>query len=136
MLKIASRTAVSNLLDGAATCASAACLVHCLVLPLVIALLPTMASSLDPGEGLHTLILLFALPTSALALVPGWRSTGAPGPLATGLAGLVLLCVGVALSGRETLETLVTVAGSLLLAGAHVANWRMRRANCSAASAL
>ncbi|WP_395337421.1 MerC domain-containing protein [Novosphingobium sp. BL-8H] len=132
MLKIDLRNVADNWLDGAATCASAACLVHCLVLPLVIALLPTLAGSLDPGEGFHTLILLFAVPTSALALVPGWRRGGAIGPLAAGVVGLFLLSAGVVVSGGPILERVVTVAGSLLLAGAHIANWRMRRTACSA----
>lgn len=64
-------------------------------------------------------------------LVPGWRSIGAVRPLATGVGGLVLLCSGVFVPGSAALETGLTVAGSLLLADAHIANWRMRRASCS-----
>lgn len=125
-----SRPAVGSWLDGAATCASAACLIHCLVLPLIIAALPSLAGSIDPGERFHTLVLAFAIPTSALALVPGWRASGAVGPLGCGLAGLMLLVVGVAMEGSEAMETSLTVVGSLLLAGAHLANWRLRRARC------
>ncbi|WP_232495530.1 MerC domain-containing protein [Novosphingobium kaempferiae] len=133
-MKKESRPAVGNWLDGAATCASAACLIHCLVLPLIIAALPSLAGSIDPGERFHTLLLAFAIPTSALALVPGWRSSGAVGPLACGLIGLVLLAVGVAMEGSEAAETAVTVTGSLLLAGAHLANWRLRQARCPGGS--
>lgn len=130
MLKMDSRPAVGNWLDGAATCASAACLIHCLVLPLIIAALPSLAGSIDPGERFHALVLAFAIPTSALALVPGWRASGAAGPLSCGLVGLVLLAISVAIESSEVVETLMTVVGSLCLAGAHFANWRLRRAQC------
>lgn len=129
-LKISSRSAVTDWLDGAATCASAACLVHCLILPLVVALLPALAGTLDPGERFHRLVLLFAIPTSAFALVPAWRRTGATAPLLTGLAGLILLGAGVSLPLHAGWETALTVAGSVALAAAHVANWRARRAHC------
>ena len=36
-------------LDGFAICASALCTVHCLGLPLLFALLPTIAARIDPG---------------------------------------------------------------------------------------
>lgn len=129
-LKLDRKSLVGDWLDGAATCASAACLVHCLVLPLAVALLPALAEHFDPGEGFHTLILLFAIPTSALALIPGWRRGGAVGPLATGAAGLALMGLGLAVPHQTFLETAVTVSGSLLVAAAHFANWKKRRAHC------
>ncbi|HUD30942.1 MAG TPA: MerC domain-containing protein [Novosphingobium sp.] len=132
MLKIESGPVVGDWLDGAATCASAACLVHCLLLPLILAALPALAGSIDPGERFHALILLFAIPTSALALLPGWHRSGAAGPVLCGAAGVALLASGVAIFERPLLETTASVAGSLLLAGAHVANWRMRRIRCAA----
>ena len=116
-----------NILDGISVCASAACMVHCLALPLLFAALPALAGRLDPGEGFHAVILLLAVPTSALALVGGWRRHRAAVPLIIGTIGLVLMALGVVLSSREAIETAVTVSGSLLLAGAHIANWRHRR---------
>lgn len=114
-------------LDGMAVGASAACLVHCLALPVLIAALPTLAQSLDIGEGFHTAILLFALPASAFALIGGYRLHGAIIPIAVGGLGLSLLSVAVLLGIRPPFETLLTVAGSLFLAAAHIGNWRMRR---------
>jgi hypothetical protein len=129
-LKQARKARLGDWLDGFAICASAACLVHCLVLPLIIAALPAIARSIDPGEGFHRIVLALAIPTSGLALIPGWRSSGAIVPLAAGLAGLALLATGVALAGRPTVETVVSVAGSVLLATAHLLNWRRRRTHC------
>lgn len=115
-----------SVLDGFAVCASFTCMAHCLLLPLLLAALPAFADRLDPGESFHLIVLLLAIPTSALALVAGWRRHRASVPLAVGSAGLALMAAGIAFANREAIETGLTVAGSLLLAGAHVANWRNR----------
>ncbi|HEY0623448.1 MerC domain-containing protein [Sphingomonas sp.] len=114
--------------DGFAVGASALCLVHCLGLPLLIAALPAIANRIDPGEGFHLAVLLFAIPTSAFALIEGWRRHRGVAPLFVGGAGLTLMAAGLAFGNWAAVETGVTVAGSLLLAGAHVANWRGRTA--------
>ncbi|MEG3179697.1 MerC domain-containing protein [Sphingomonas sp. LT1P40] len=121
------RTVMGKWFDGFAVGASALCLVHCLGLPLLIAALPAMAGRVDPGEGFHLAVLLFAIPTSTFALVEGWRRHRGVAPLFVGGAGLVLMAAGLAFGNWAVVEMAVTVAGSLLLAGAHVANWRGRR---------
>ncbi len=120
------RAVMAKWFDGFAVGASALCLVHCLGLPLLIAVLPAIAGRIDPGEGFHLIVLLFAIPTSAFALVEGWRRHRGIAPLFVGGAGLVLMAAGLAFGNWAAVEMAVTVAGSLLLAGAHVANWRGR----------
>ncbi|WP_337847041.1 MerC domain-containing protein [Sphingomonas sp.] len=112
--------------DGLAVGASVLCLIHCLALPIVIAALPALAARLDLGEGFHLAVLAFALPVSAVALGEGWRRHRGLTPLFVGAFGLMLLAAGLAFEDWVAVETGVTVAGSLLLAGAHVANWRGR----------
>ena len=112
--------------DGLAVGASVLCLIHCLALPILIAALPALAARLDLGEGFHLAVLAFALPVSAVALGEGWWLHRGLTPLVVGAAGLVLLAAGLAFEEWVAVETGVTVAGSLLLAGAHVANWRGR----------
>ncbi|MCT2399897.1 MerC domain-containing protein [Novosphingobium sp. HK4-1] len=102
-------------------------MIHCLGLPLLLAALPTLADQIDPGESFHMIVLALAVPTSAFALIEGWRRHRAFVPLAVGVIGLFLMATGIAFASREMLETAVTIAGSLLLAGAHIANWRHRR---------
>lgn len=114
-----------TLLDGFALAASAACMVHCLALPLVLALLPVLSGTLVEGEGFHLLVLALALPTSAVGLWASRRPGGSNGPLLAGAAGLILLAL--ALMAGEAMERMMTLVGSLLLAAAHVANWRARR---------
>lgn len=120
------RAMLGKWFDGFAVGASALCLVHCLGLPLLIAALPAIAGGMDPGEGFHLAVLLFAVPTSAFALVEGWRRHRGVAPLFVGGAGLTLLAAGLAFEEWAAVETGVTVTGSLLLAGAHLANWRRR----------
>lgn len=114
-----------TLLDGFAVAASAACMVHCLALPLVLAMLPVLSGTLVEGEGFHLLVLALALPTSAVALWASRTPGTGHGPLLAGAVGLGLLAL--ALLAGEAAERMLTLGGSLLLAGVHMANWRARR---------
>ncbi|MEN2746536.1 MerC domain-containing protein [Sphingomonas sp. T9W2] len=118
----------STLLDGAAIGASLLCLIHCIGLPILFALLPALASiGLPSSEWLHLLLLLTAIPVSALALVGGWRAHGRVVPMLLGALGLSGLAAGLAFDSVPGAETALTVAGSLALAMAHLGNWRRLR---------
>ncbi|WP_242115606.1 MerC domain-containing protein [Sphingomonas lacusdianchii] len=115
----------TTLLDGAAIGASLLCLIHCIGLPILFALLPALASiGLPSSEWLHLLLLLTAIPVSALALVGGWRAHGRVVPMLLGALGLAGLAAGLAFDSVPGAETALTVAGSLALAMAHIGNWR------------
>ena len=114
--------------ERAALSASALCLVHCLALPFVLAALPTLASMVALPVDLHVAILVFAVPSSLVALIIGQRGHRAAMPLVTGSAGLGLLTLGALVFGSTGWETPLTVTGSLTLAAAHLANWRLRHA--------
>ncbi|MGC4251377.1 MAG: MerC domain-containing protein [Sphingobium sp.] len=113
-------------LDRFAVTASMACLVHCLVLPILLAALPAIADRIDPGESFHALILSFAVPTSGWALAMGTKRTRLLWPLIAGCLGLVFMAIGILFSGNDIAETAITVCGSILLAIAHIGNWRAR----------
>jgi len=105
--------------DIAAIGLSSLCLVHCLALPLMASLLP-LAGAWAEAPWVHWAFALTAAPISL------WALTRRPAvwPLGLGAAGLLLLFAGAAeFPGHET-ETVVTVAGGLLLACAHILNWR------------
>ena len=118
----------ATLLDGAAIGASLLCLIHCIGLPILFALLPALASiGLPSSEWLHLLLLLTAIPVSALALVGGWQAHGRIVPILLGALGLGGLAAGLAFDSVPGAETALTVAGSLALAMAHIGNWRRLR---------
>lgn len=120
------RPSIADRLDGFAVGASAVCMAHCLLLPLVLAALPTLAAWIDPGETFHRVVLAIAVPTSMLALTGGWRAHRSLVPVVMGIAGLTLMTFGVALAAGRSTETVLTVAGSMLLAAGHLVNWRGR----------
>ncbi|MBB3981685.1 hypothetical protein GGR44_001332 [Sphingobium fontiphilum] len=121
-------------LDGLAVCASFACMVHCLLLPVLLGLLPALTARIDPGPHFHAIVLALAAPTSAFALLSGWRRHGRPVPLAAGVLGLSCMAAGLALGEEGLAETAATLAGGLMLAAAHLGNWRYRRRACPASA--
>jgi hypothetical protein len=128
---IVNRPQPTDLVERAALGASLLCLLHCLALPLLIALLPALNSVLPTDTGFHIAMLAFAVPASGLALTSGQAQHGISWPLLVGLFGLFSLTVGVLAFGGSWLETAFTVTGALLLGIAHIANLRLRRA-CTA----
>ena len=115
-------------LDLAPILASAACLVHCLLMPLLLALLPAASRLFALPEDFHLFAFVFAVPASAVAMGAGYRHHGLAHPALFGGLGLVLLAAGMLAHERLLLETGLTVGGSLILATAHVLNWRLRLA--------
>lgn len=113
-------------LDAVALCASGLCLAHCLILPLMIAALPALASILGVPESFHAWMVIIAVPVSLAALVEGLFRHRSPVPLLTGIVGLSLLASGAFLATEDN-ESVLTVAGGIALAFAHIANWRRRR---------
>lgn len=110
-------------MDALAISASTLCLIHCLVLPVLIAFLPAIAEWADLGEVFHIVMLALAVPLSSLTLFGGWRRHGVVFLMIAGAVGLLLLMLGLAFEGQG-MGTALTVAGGLVLTVAHVANLR------------
>lgn len=115
---------LTGLGDGMAVGLSTLCLIHCLVLPLAASFLP-LAGAWAEAEWVHWLFAAIAAPVSlwTLARAAG-RSTAT---LSVAGLGLVLLFLGAAGWPSHEVETPLTMTGSLLLATAHVLNWRGRQ---------
>jgi len=113
-----------SVLDGVAIGASFACMIHCLAVPLLLGALPAIGQILNIPESFHLVMLAIAMPTSALALTTGYRSHGSVPPVILGIVGITSLAIGAMWRDSEALETGLTVFGSLMLASAHVGNWR------------
>lgn len=114
-----------NLSDSLAIGVSVACLVHCLALPIVIALLPAWSAWLDIPESFHLWVFAFALPFSLGVLLKAARGRWRFQPLWIGVAGLGVMGAGLWVH-HPVLEPLVTTSGAILLASAHVFNWHGR----------
>lgn len=112
-------------LDGLAMSLSGLCLVHCLALPVLALGLPILGIFAE-AEWVHWLLVGLAAPVSMLALL-GASAHRSWGLVAVALIGLCLLLAGAAGWPDHDWETALTVAGGLVLASVHWANWRRTR---------
>jgi|TARA_B110000914_G_scaffold113948_1_gene99674 drug/metabolite transporter (DMT)-like permease len=121
--------------DKAAIGISALCIVHCLLLPVALALLPSMALLPILGDELfHTLLVALVLPASIVALTLGCKQHKNWQVLIFASAGLLMLCL-TAFFGHdylgESLEKISTIVGASLVAASHVLNFkRCQRQKC------
>lgn len=123
-----STSAKARLLDRIAVGLSSLCLLHCLLLPVVIAGLPFLASA---GEDhFHVQMLVVVIPVSTVALALGFRRHGTLGVIAMGAGGMLLLYFGGTVAHAQygiVADRMLTIAGSLLLAVTHYLNSRLSR---------
>lgn len=121
---------LSRHFDQIAIALSAVCIVHCLALPLVIAVLPIAAISLGESQHFHGLMLWLVVPTSVFGFSFGYRIHHRAGLVILGACGVLVLAV-VAIWGHRALsevaEVSISVVGSLVLGSAHWLNFRSVR---------
>jgi peptidoglycan/LPS O-acetylase OafA/YrhL len=104
------------------------CAIHCLALPILLIILPSMIALQLDNEIFHTLIIITVLPVSIFALTLGYKQHKRNWLLILGFTGLLLLVIAVIL-GEETTgefgEKLLTVLGASLVAAGHLWNFRL-----------
>lgn len=112
---------------------SAACALHCVLVPVLLIAGSTLPSFLA-GEGFHHAALWIILPSAILAFSLGcWRHKDR-WVLLLGISGLVGLIAAVTVLhdiAGETGERVVTLIAAALLITAHIRNFRLcRRMDC------
>ena len=119
----------SNTLDKLAIGLSAACAVHCLLLPLLILVVPQVATMVFASENVHEWMVLLVLPTSAYALTMGCRKHQRYRLLIPGVGGLAILVLAVLTEEYlgEWGEKSLTLIGSALIAFGHFQNYKLCR---------
>ena len=128
-------TTVIALLDRSAVGLSFLCVLHCLAMPLMLILAPSLVVLPFLGdERIHLLLVFLVLPTSSIALSLGCRHHGLKHVLVWGFTGIGILMLA-AFIGEEALgelgETILTVIGSVLVAIGHILNFKCcRSASC------
>jgi len=121
-------------LDALAILLSGVCLLHCLALPLLLTVFPIINVHLLSDKVFHMLMLVFILPASLIALLIGCRLHKDKITMVLGAFGLGILAM-TAFFGHHlfglTGERIITSFGGLVLASAHIQNYRCcRRDNC------
>ena len=121
-------------LDRIGVFLSATCLLHCLTLPVMLTIAPMTQTGLLDEQTFHLVLLWFILPVSLIALGIGCRQHKDLLILLLGGTGLSLLLFA-GLVGHSiltpTAERGVTIVAGLILAAAHLRNFKICRAtNC------
>jgi hypothetical protein len=118
---------LSKYFDRVAIALSTICIVHCLAMPFLVALLPITAWAIGGDGHFHSLMLWLVVPTSVLGFGLGVRVHRRAGIVALGAVAVAALAAA-ALWGHEkwdpSVEVLVNVAASVALAAAHWRNFR------------
>jgi hypothetical protein len=118
---------LSKYFDRVAIALSTICIVHCLAMPFVIAVLPVAAFAVGGDGHFHSLMLWFVVPTSVLGFGLGFRVHRRADIVGLGFVAIVTLAAA-ALWGHSSwdpsIEVLVNVAASVVLAAAHWRNFR------------
>lgn len=118
----------TSLLDNAAVALSGLCLLHCLALPMLIAVLPFLGQF---GAGhFHIQMLIAVVPVSIIAFALGFRRHHSKSVVAWGGVGVLLLMVGGTIAHGSygiVADRLLTICGALILAAAHYFNNRFSR---------
>lgn len=119
---------LTNTLDKSAITLSVLCLAHCLLLPLVAVLLPTMIATAMSQELFHILMVVCVLPVSIYALTMGCKKHRKLSVGIYGVLGLVILVsalfIGESLFG-EMGEKGLTTLGALVIAFSHFKNYKL-----------
>lgn len=122
----------SQAMDTVGLTGSAICLIHCLAGPLLLVLSPLLPSVVFDDQLFHQSMLFFVVPVSGVALLIGCRIHRDRATLMLGISALVTLFLAAtalhAILGALG-ERILTVLGSVLLAVAHLRNFRLCRAD-------
>jgi len=117
----------SRYFDRIAIVLSTVCIVHCLAMPLLVALLPVVAITFGDSAHFHSVMLWLVVPTSVVGFAMGFRVHRRAGIVLGGGAAVVVLAAA-AVWGHSAwnaaAETVVSVLASLALAAAHWRNFR------------
>ena len=117
--------------DKAAIGLSFACALHCLAVPLFLAIFPSSALSGLGDERIHLGLLALIIPISVFSLTLGCRVHRNLTVVAVGVTGICILCFAALLAhdiGGESLETAGTLLGSSIVALSHALNFKSCRA--------
>ena len=134
-----SPTATRRLLDRIGATGSIVCAIHCALLPIAIAVLPSIGIAVWLGDGFEQAFVLFATLLGLFSVVWGYRRHGAIRALGLLVPGLVALWAGVLYAPLH--HALVPHAVAMTLGGtlvglAHVANLRLNHGHVHDASCV
>lgn len=125
---------VQALADKTAISLSFICAVHCLAMPLIFLLLPSLAVIYFDNETAHLLMLFAVLPVSIFALTMGCKKHKDIFVFILGAVGLAILVTAVLLGHDalgELVEKALILSGATIIALSHIRNHALcQRSDC------
>ena len=109
------------------------CVLHCVALPVLVALMPAVAQAAE-SELVHQLLVIAAVPMSLRVV---WQARMASGNrlfFSAVFAGLALLLLGAFAESASAYEEPITIFGGALLIAAHIRHWVRKCASGGVAS--
>lgn len=116
-----------NRLDRIGIIVSTTCIIHCLLTPIAIIIIPAMTNIGANEELLHLIFAIFAIPVAAFSLWHGYKQHSVIRPTFYAVPGIALLWIAMLVHKPHWLESVVTSIGALLVITAHVLNHRLTR---------
>lgn len=116
-------------LDLAGAVTSGLCALHCALMPVAAAILPTIGLGMLADEGTETALLGASAALASIGLGLGYRRHRSGRVVALVAVGLGMLALGHLAEprGSEVLGVVAVVAGGLAVAGSHLLNLRLCR---------
>ena len=119
---------LQTLSDKTAIGLSLLCTLHCLALPVILVVFPSIAALQLDNEKFHLWMIVAVIPTSIYALTLGCKQHKQPHVLAAGAMGLLFLILAVVIDERllgDIGERMVTLIGAGFIALGHYRNYRL-----------
>ncbi|MGD8326573.1 MAG: MerC domain-containing protein [Sphingomonadales bacterium] len=120
---MAAITRLQEMSDRLAVFLSGLCVAHCLIIPVALLLAPVLGLQLIEDAAAHQILFAVAVPVSIVGLGLGFRRHRRLTSLLMAALGLGLMYGGL-LQTSLVFEEVLTVAGVLLVAAAHIQNRR------------
>lgn len=128
-------TKLIGLVDKFAVSSSTLCVIHCIAVPFLVGVFPAIGATALGDEAFHILMLWAVIPASFIGLTLGCRKHRHFSVLGVGLIGVGILTFA-AFYGHDIFgengERGVTVVGAVIVALAHIRNFKICRSHsCS-----
>lgn len=120
-------------LDYAGVFASTLCLIHCLAMPLVIALLPVVAAQWFESDWFHVTLAFTILFFCLMAFIPGYLRHHDRRLIFIGTAGVTLVFFATFFARfvwGEKVEIALVTCGNIILVFGHLLNRRLSQKAC------
>ena len=117
-------------LDRIGVTASTLCAIHCALVPIFITALPLLGLEFMANEWVEISMIAISAVLGTLSLSLSYRKQHRKLlPFLVLITGFILIAIG-HFSGLEALEPIFIPIGGLIVAAAHLVNWKLNR-NCT-----